>query len=367
MANGQTFGGGFDPRFQQAPIVEGQPVGTVPGERRLGEGGVLSNVRPPERPGIPPELQELANTDPRQVAQKAGDAFFSLVFSANAQFRNFKSGQAPRFAETMNLLLPQIQQAGEVYGDAREAAGLDRATADRALAKFEDSIPQVPITLTKVGQAENLVAVRSPVGEIPTAEIVSRGQPPTPRVPTKPPEFIAVQNRRNQLSTVASKLRREGRTDALKLVQTSIKELDAKIAKESTPKEPTSALFDVRKGKTFLKPAVSNSLRQSVARLFGGALDPATGKFILLDPTQGPKAVAVNALAEAMILSGDETSVANAVQAAGRSFGVSFPSTEDASATEETLRQGRDSIKQGADPEAVKARLREMGIDPDLL
>jgi len=68
-----------------------------------------------------------------------------------------------------------------------------------------------------------------------------------------------------------------------------------------------------------------------------------------------------------MILSGDETSVANAVQAAGRSFGVSFPSTEDASATEETLRQGRDSIKQGADPEAVKARLREMGIDPDLL
>ncbi len=160
MANGQTrFGNGFErDRFVMAPIVEGLPPGTVPGEAgpRLGQGG-FSNVRPPEKPPVPdevvelasaasPELEELLNMDPRQVAKKAGDAFFGLVFSAQAQFRDFKSGQAPRFGETMRLLLPQIQQAAKVYGDAREEAGLDRATADRALAKFEDSIPQVPIT-----------------------------------------------------------------------------------------------------------------------------------------------------------------------------------------------------------------------------
>ncbi len=311
------------------------------------------------------------------MARDAGDAFFQLTFAIDAQVRG--GGQPGQF---FTLMEREITKAAEVRIQALEAAGKPTTGAQRDLAKALDKIPKVPITLTTIKADERRLREQGGVSQvavpavrtIPQGAVEStggvagvRGQPPTPRAPTKPPEFVAIQNRRNQLTDVEAKLRREGRTDAMKLVQKTIKELDAKIAKEATPKEPTSTLFDIRGGKNFLKPVVSNSLRQSVARLYGGQLDPVSGKFILLDPKQGPQAVAVTALAETMILSGDETSVANAVQAAGRSFGVSFPSTEDASATEETLRQGRDSIKQGADPEAVKARLLEMGIDPDLL
>ena len=361
MANGQTLGGSFDPRFLQAPIVEGQPIGTVPGASipTLGQ-PALSNVQPPE-----------AQDDPRKMAQDLADIQGNLGLRIKSIVREAETNPtlAANIRQATISLLKEYDKTRDLRKDVEKFAGISTLRADADSDKIHAFVAKVKVNLLKVGETERVFSISGEPGETPTAERIAQGPAKTfaPVKPTKPPEFVAVQNRRNQLTAVASKLRREGRTDALKLVEGSIKELDAKLAKESTPKEPTSALFDIRKGKPFLKPAVSNSLRQSVARLFGGQLDPVSGKFILLDPKQGPKAVAVNALAETMILSGDETSVANAVQAAGRSFGVSFPSTEDDTAQDETLRQARESIKQGADPEAVKGRLQEMGIDPALL
>ena len=364
MANGQTLGGGFDPRFQQAPIVEGQPVGTVP---TLGQ-PALSNVQSPASPqSVQDDPRKQAQENARNLADIQGNLGIRVKEIVREAERN--PTLAKNLPQALNRLLEEYDKTRDLRKDQEKIAGISTARADIDSDKIHGLVAKIPISLVKLGEAQNLVAVRQPSGATPTAETVAQGPAKTfaPVKPSKPPEFVAIQTRRNQLTAVASKLRKEGRTEALKLVETSIKELDAKIAKESTPREPTSALFDIRKGKPFLKPAVSNSLRQSVARLYGGQLDPVSGKFILLDPKQGPQAVAVNALAETMILSGDETSVANAVQSAGRAFGVSFPSVEDASVSEEALRQARESIKQGAPPEAVKGRLKEMGIDPDLL
>lgn len=72
-----------------------------------------------------------------------------------------------------------------------------------------------------------------------------------------------------------------------------------------------------------LKPLVSNSTRQFVAQLFGGVLDP-FGNFRLLNPEDAPKALEIAATAEALLLGGQEQSVAAAVQRAGKESGF-FP------------------------------------------
>ncbi|KKL66338.1 hypothetical protein LCGC14_2145980 [marine sediment metagenome] len=72
-----------------------------------------------------------------------------------------------------------------------------------------------------------------------------------------------------------------------------------------------------------LKATVSNSTRQFVAQLFGGVLDP-VGNFRLLNPEDAPKALEIAAAAEALLLSGQEQSVAAAVQRASRESGF-FP------------------------------------------
>jgi len=87
-----------------------------------------------------------------------------------------------------------------------------------------------------------------------------------------------------------------------------------------TPTVPTSAFTDEFGN---LKAPVSNSTRQFVAQLFGGVLDP-LGNFRLLNPEDAPKALEIAAAAEALLLSGQEQSVAAAVQRASRESGF-FP------------------------------------------
>ena len=96
----------------------------------------------------------------------------------------------------------------------------------------------------------------------------------------------------------------------------------AGITAPVAPEVPVSAFTDEFGN---LKTTVSNSTRQFVAQLFGGVLDP-VGNFRLLNPEDAPKALEVAAAAEALLLSGQEQSVAAAVQRAARESGI-FPGT----------------------------------------
>ena len=367
MANGQTAFGTFDRRFLQAPIVEGQPVGTVPGERTLGE-PALSNVQPASSP-------QPAQDDPRKQAQEDARNLADIQGNLGLRIKEIirEAERNPTLARNIiqatGTLIREYEKTRDLRKQVEKTAGISTLRADADSDKILSLVAKIPISLVKVDEAQDVFAVRQPPGETPTAERVIQGPAKTfaPPKPSKPPEFVAIQTRRNQLTAVATKLRREGRTDALKLVENSIKELDAKLRKESTPTEPTSAFFEIRKGKRFLKPSVSDSVRKSAAVLYGGVFDIRTGKMSFLNPEDAPLAVATAAFADNLILTGEETTIANAVQAAGRAFGASFPSLQDNTARDEALRQARESITKGAPAEGVKTRLKEMGIDPNLL
>ena len=286
------------------------------------------------------QAQALAPPPPEATAQeldpqeRAGEIVQELLGDLDEMFRQMRGQINSAQRQGMDIqrifgpgsgIQNQIERNVGTLRDAFIAAKMDPSKADRVRDLFLSLVPLPQNTLQKVGEAETLQAVTRRAGGELTARTIAEGPPKRFR-PEKPTPFVANQNRRNLLVDVKASLLKQGRTEAAKVLDRSIKELDAKLRKESTPTEPTSAFFEIRNGKRFLKPSVSDSVRKSTAVLHGGIFDLRTGKMSFTNPEDAPLAVATAAFADKLILTGEETTVANAVQAAGRAFGVSFPS-----------------------------------------
>lgn len=135
----------------------------------------------------------------------------------------------------------------------------------------------------------------------------------------------------------------------------------ARIAKVAPSDAATSkALLD---GDGNVKPAVSNSIRQFTAQLFGGLFSPETGNFSLLDKSDAKRALELGAAAEALIAGGHEHSVAAAVYRAAKARGIEFPKPkleQDA-----IVDEAEAAVARGASRKAVAERMESEGVDPE--
>ena len=88
-------------------------------------------------------------------------------------------------------------------------------------------------------------------------------------------------------------------------------------------------------------------------------MSDAPGKIPGLNPETGQRALAVQVEAEKFLLNADEVTVAAAVQRA-------FKNSQQSQGGD-LLEQARQAIRVGKDPDAVKAKLKELGGDPSKL
>ena len=110
-----------------------------------------------------------------------------------------------------------------------------------------------------------------------------------------------------------------------------------------------------------VKPAVSNSIRQFTAQLFGGVFSPETGNFSLLDADDSKRALELGAAAEALIAGGHEHSIAAAVDRAAKARGIGFPLTK--LEQDDLVAEAERAVARGAGRKAVAERLEQEGVE----
>ncbi len=213
MANGQTLGGGFDPRFQQAPIVEGQPVGTVP---TLGGQPALSSGQTPASP-------QAAQDDPRKQAQEDARNLADIQGNLGLRIKELvrEAERNPTLARNIiqatGTLIREYEKTRDLRKQVEKTAGISTLRADVDSDKILGLIAKIPITFSNLKADERRIAtqggktevaiparVNVPQGAVESTGGVAgvRGQPALGRAPkikavfdttTKQPRFASEQ------------------------------------------------------------------------------------------------------------------------------------------------------------------------------
>lgn len=139
----------------------------------------------------------------------------------------------------------------------------------------------------------------------------------------------------------------------------------------ATQRNQTGGVFSGPQGG--LKPAVTGQIRQLATRFLGGIVDPTSGRITFTDPSSRSKLLVITSAAEKRLLSGESQSAGEATRVAAKEILIDqLPSNKRT-----LLEQAVDAVRPQptednpnplpAPIEAVRERLKSLGVDPVLL